>query len=162
MRRVAPPSPPAQRREGTRTMAYSLDPPGVANARMALLAALVDGDLNAAFALATGLLDEGIPFEVLASEVLAPVQSELGRRWADGDLTVADEHAATATTESLIAIIAGTVAPDDGPVVVVTCAAGDSHSLPARIVAATLALSGFRALCLGASMPAGDLGEYLA
>lgn len=143
-------------------MAYSLDPLGLPGARMALLAALIDGDLTAAVALATGLLDEGISFEVLVTEVLAPVQTELGRRWVVGDLTVADEHAATAATESLVAIIAGTVAPDEGPAVVVTCAAGDSHSLPARVVAATLALGGFRPLFLGASMPAADLGEYVA
>lgn len=143
-------------------MAYSLDPPGVPGARMALLAALIDGDLGVAVDLATGLLAEGIPFEVLVTELLAPVQTELGRRWAVGDLTVADEHAATAATESLVAIIAGTVASDDGPAVVVTCAAGESHSLPARIVAATLALGGFRSLFLGASLPAADLGEYIA
>jgi B12 binding domain len=44
---------------------------------------------------------------------------------------------------------------------VICCPESDTHSLPGRVVAATLALRGFRTMFLGASLPAADLGEYL-
>jgi methanogenic corrinoid protein MtbC1 len=142
-------------------MGYGIDPANTPITRVALLAALVDGDLNTAYRVATTLLDEGIPFEVLVTEVLDPVQRELGVRWADGDLTVADEHAATTVTENLVALLSGGPTLDDGPFVVVACPEGDAHSLAGRVVAAVLSFRGFRSVLLGASLPAGDLGEYL-
>jgi methanogenic corrinoid protein MtbC1 len=126
-----------------------------------LLAALIDGDLGTAYDITTGLLEEGVPFEVLVTDVIGPVQTEIGRRWAGGDLTIADEHASTAATESLIALLAGTLAPADGPTVVIACPENDTHSLPGRVIAAALAVRGFRAMFLGASLPSADLGEYL-
>jgi methanogenic corrinoid protein MtbC1 len=142
-------------------MTYSLEPPAPSETRVALLAALVDGDLGGAYDIASELLAEGVGFESLLGDVLAPVQSELGRRWVDGDLTVADEHAATATAEGLVALLVGTIAPTGGQPVVVTSPSGDAHSLPGRVVAATFAVRGLRAVFLGASVPATDLAEYL-
>jgi hypothetical protein len=85
----------------------------------------------------------------------------VGSRWAGGDLSVADEHAATASVETLVALLAAGVQPVAGPLVVVACPEGDAHSLPARVVASVLALHDFRTVLLGASLPAWDLGEYL-
>ncbi len=142
-------------------MGYTL-PPNASGMHAVLLAALIDGDLGLAYDLSTRLLEDGVSFEVLVTDLIAPVQTEVGRRWADGDLTVADEHAATAATESLVALLTGTLALPEGPTVVIACPDGDTHSLPGRVVAATLTVRGFRAMFLGASMPAADLGEYLA
>jgi methanogenic corrinoid protein MtbC1 len=143
-------------------MGYGIDPANTPVTRVALLAALVDGDLSTAYRVATNLLDEGVPFEVLVVEILDPVQRELGARWADGDLTVADEHAATTVAENLVTLLAGRPAgSDDDPLVVVACPEGDSHSLAGRVVAAVLGFRGFRSVLLGASLPAGDLGDYL-
>jgi methylmalonyl-CoA mutase cobalamin-binding subunit len=52
--------------------------------------------------------------------------------------------------------------PQDGRHVVVACAEGDDHSLPARMVAAYLTYVGWRVIFLGATLPADDLGAYLA
>ena len=143
------------------TMGYELEPSNVSGVRTVLLAALIDGDLGIAYAITTGLLEEGVPFETLMTDVIGPIQSEIGRRWADGDLTIADEHASTAATENLVALLAGTLGPAEGPTVVIACPENDTHSLAGRVVAAALAVRGFRALFLGASLPAGDLGDYL-
>jgi methanogenic corrinoid protein MtbC1 len=142
-------------------MEYRIDPATAPVTRMALLAALVDGDLDTAYRVATKLLDEGVPFDSLVGELVGPVQREVGARWAGGDLTVADEHAATASVEALIALLAAGLAPVDGPLVVIACPEGDAHSLPARVVAAVLGLRDFRTALLGASLPAWDLGDYL-
>ncbi len=142
-------------------MSYRIDPSDVPSIRLALLAALVDGDRETAYHVATNLLHEGVSFESLVGEVLGPVQRELGRRWAQGDLGVADEHAATAASEDLVTLLCAGLTSSDGPLVAVACPEGDAHSLPARVVSAVLSLRGFRSLLLGASLPAADLGDYL-
>src|SRR5690242_750051 len=90
--------------------------------RLALLSALVDGDAAIAFRLAVKLLDEGVSFEQLVTDVLAPVQHELGRRWARNDLGIADEHAASAAVEELLIRLGATLDQPRGSKVVVACA----------------------------------------
>jgi methanogenic corrinoid protein MtbC1 len=135
--------------------------PGFRRERLALLSALVDGDAAIAFRLATKLLDEGISFELLVTDVLAPVQHELGRRWATNDLGIADEHAASAVVEELVIRLAATLDRPRGAKVVIACAEHDLHALGSRVVASLLTLEGFRALPLGPSIPPSDLAEYL-
>jgi methanogenic corrinoid protein MtbC1 len=129
--------------------------------RLALLSALVDGDAAFAFRLATKLLDDGVSFEQLVTEVLAPVQHEVGRRWAMDDLGIADEHAASAAVEELVIRLGATLDPPRGPKVVLACAEHDMHALGSRVVASLLRLDGFRALPLGASIPPRHLADYL-
>ena len=129
--------------------------------RLALLSALVDGDVAIAFRLSSALLDEGVSFEQLVADVVAPVQHELGRRWATNDLGIADEHAASAAVEELVIRLAATLEPPRGAKVVIASAEHDMHALGGRVVASLLTLDGFRALPLGPSIPPRDLAEYL-
>jgi methanogenic corrinoid protein MtbC1 len=129
--------------------------------RLAMLAALVSGDVALAYRLATELLAHGVGFDDIVGDVFGPVQVELGARWAAGDIVVADEHAASAAVEDLIVRLGETVEAPTGPPVVVATAERDTHGLGARVVASALSLDGFRVLFLGASVPAEDLGEYL-
>jgi len=135
--------------------------PAFRSERLALLSALVDGDAAIAFRLATKLLDEGVNFERLVTDVLAPVQHELGRRWATNDLGVGDEHAASAAIEELLIRLAATLDRPRGAKVVIACAEHDMHALGSRVVASLLTLDGFRALPLGPSIPSRDLADYL-
>ena len=129
--------------------------------RLAMLAALVSGDVTLAYRLAMELLAHGVPFDDIVVEVLGPVQADLGQRWADGDISVAYEHAASAAVDELIVRL-GTIAEiPTGPTVVVASAEHEAHVLGARVVASALALEGFRVLFLGASVPAKDLQDYL-
>ncbi len=110
-----------------------------------------------------GLLAEGVTFDTVLFDVVAPLQSDLGRRWQEGDVGIAEEHAATGAVETLVALLAGSLSqPDDADHIVVACAEGDSHSLPARIVAAHLLYLGWRVTFLGTGVPATDLETYLA
>lgn len=129
--------------------------------RLAMLAALVDGDVALALRIATKLLAEGTPFALLAEDVLAPVQRDLGSRWARGDLGVAEEHAASAAVEALLVRLGSVATPGDGARVVVTTPEHDRHQLGAQVVQTALALDGFRAVFLGASVPASDLAAYV-
>lgn len=129
--------------------------------RFAMLAALVNGDVPLAYRLAIELLAQGMPFDDIAVDVFAPVQAELGRRWAAGDLGIADEHAASAAVDDLLVRLGATAESPRGPAVVVASAEHDAHALGGRVVASALALEGFRVMFLGASVPAADLGDFL-
>src|SRR5690242_6266572 len=129
--------------------------------RFAMLAALVNGDVPLAYRLAVELLAQGVSFDDIAVDVFSPVQAELGRRWAAGDLGVADEHASSAAIDELLVRLGATAESPRGPAVVVASAENDAHALGGRVVASALALEGFRVLFLGASVPAADLAEFL-
>lgn len=142
-------------------MSVEFDPSEAADERLAMLAALVSGDVPLAYRLATELLAQGIPFEEIVNDVLSPVHTELGRRWAIGDLGIADEHAASAAIENLLVRLGATGESPQGPAVVVASAEHDSHALGGRVVASALALEGYRVMFLGASVPAAHLADFL-
>lgn len=129
--------------------------------RLAMLTALVNGDVALAHRIVLGLLGNGVPFDDIAVEILGPVQTELGRRWAAGDLGIAHEHAASAAVEDLLLRLGAVSESPRGPGVVVASAEHDAHALGGRVVASALLLEGYRVMFLGPSVPARDLAEFL-
>ncbi|MEZ5178010.1 MAG: cobalamin-dependent protein [Acidimicrobiales bacterium] len=135
----------------------------LAGARLGVLSALHDGDAGLAYHLVIGLMGEGYGLAAILEQVLAPIQSETGRRWESGDYSISEEHASTAAAETLVALLAGAFdQPADAEHAVVVCAEGEAHSLPARMAAALLAYEGYRTTFLGAAVPASDLSGFLA
>ncbi len=129
--------------------------------RLAMLVALVNGDVQLAYRLALELLAGGVPFDAIVVDVVTPVQEDLGRRWAAGELGIADEHSASATVDDLLVRLGATAESPRGPAVVVANAEHDHHALGGRVVASALALEGYRVMFLGASIPAVDLADFL-
>jgi len=126
-----------------------------------MLAALIGGDVTLAAGIAASMLDQGLALDEIVGDVLRPVQAEVGARWAQGDLGIAYEHAATAAVEELLVRLSSTAGPAAGPTVVVAVPELDPHALGARAVSAACTLDGFRVCYLGPSLPAADLEEYL-
>ena len=134
----------------------------LADARLAAGAAAIAGDAATLYHVVSGLMGDGVPFETVLFDVLVPAEREVGDRWQFGDFLMAEEHAATATLETVVSLMAGAFdRPDDGPFLVVAAVAGDRHSLAGRVVAAHLLYLGHRTTFLGADVPAPDLYEYL-
>ncbi|MET0565539.1 MAG: cobalamin-dependent protein [Acidimicrobiia bacterium] len=130
--------------------------------QLGITAAAIAGDHASLYRLVAELLDDGVPFETVLFDVLLRSERDVGLRWQAGDYLVSEEHAATASLETVIALLAGSFdRPQDGTFVVVAAAQGDTHSLPARAVAAHLLFLGYRTTFLGADILASDLGEYL-
>ncbi|MFE7073662.1 B12-binding domain-containing protein [Streptomyces sp. NPDC057620] len=94
-------------------------------------------------------------------ELIAPTQERVGLAWAANDVTVAQEHVATAISERCVAAVADATAPALAPAfagtfvgrVLVSCVDGEWHSLPARLVSEVLRLRGWRVDYLGAQVP---------
>ena len=100
------------------------------------------------------LLDNGTPADNLIVDLLAAAQREVGERWLCNEWSVAEEHLATGVAQKALDAVAGAVVPPAAHGdVVVACAEGDWHSLPAQMFAERLQLRGFNVSFLGASTP---------
>lgn len=127
-----------------------------------LLQYLSRRDTSGAVALALRLADEGVPVVDVLTELIAPAQAEFGHRWHRNDISVADEHAATAIVEAVVSVLTATTQPlHSAPHVVVLCAEGEWHLLPARLVAEGLRAEGCTVTFLGGSMPPAHLTRFL-
>lgn len=129
--------------------------------------AVVGGDEHTAARVVHGALADGVDEETLLLEVIAPVQEKVGVEWAADRITVAQEHAATAINERVVASLAHSRqqsreygAPYRGRVTV-SCVDGEWHAFPARLVAEVLALCGWRVDYLGAQTPTPHLVAHL-
>ncbi|MFF9687221.1 B12-binding domain-containing protein [Streptomyces sp. NPDC014623] len=126
--------------------------------------AVTDRDEHAAAAVVFAALDDGIDVETALLDVIAPVQERVGTEWAANRLSVAQEHAASAIAERVIAALAhhpaGRTTPRLGRVTV-ACVDQEWHVLPARLLAEVLALRGWQVDFLGAQVPTPHLIEHL-
>lgn len=80
--------------------------------------------------------------------LLQPALEEVGRRWEDDELTVADEHLVTALTEQVLTRVRRRVT--SGPRAVVACTSGNEHRIGAMMVTDTLGSVGWNPILLGA------------
>lgn len=108
-------------------------------------------------------LTRGVPADSLITDVLARAQRTVGEKWMRGEWSIADEHAATAVTKQVLNV----VAPPRGRTgtglhVVVACAEGEWHSLPARMAGELLRADDLEVSVLGAGIPVDRLRQYLA
>ncbi|SHM89802.1 cobalamin B12-binding domain-containing protein [Actinacidiphila paucisporea] len=109
-------------------------------------------------------LDNGMDTETVLLDLIAPVQTKVGTEWAANRLSVAQEHAASAITERVIAALAHHPAPRTPPTrghITVACVDQEWHSLPARLLAEVLTLRGWRVDFLGAQVPTQHLIAHL-
>jgi methanogenic corrinoid protein MtbC1 len=125
--------------------------------------ALRAGDRRAALTTARGALHSGLDIRDLYMEVLQPAMHEVGRMWETNQFTVAQEHLATAITQSVMAQLYATVVsrPAIGRTMVATCIGGELHELGIRMVADFFEMEGWDVAYLGANMPAEDLVRLL-
>jgi methanogenic corrinoid protein MtbC1 len=131
-------------------------------AQLGVVSALLEGDASLAFHQVMDLMSAGTPFDEILFDILVPIQTDVGRRWSIGDYGIADEHAVSAALETVVSLLGGSFdQPPEGTHFVVSSAEGDTHALPAKVIAAYLAFRGFRVTNLGATMPAAELGEFL-
>ncbi|MFH9071090.1 cobalamin B12-binding domain-containing protein [Streptomyces alboflavus] len=146
----------------------------------ALWHAVMAGDEPTAADTALGALEDGLDAECVLLDVVGAVQRRVGEEWAVNNLTVAQEHAATAINERVIAALSRMLreapAPHrlrDTPAsyrlgatpararITVACVDGEWHALPARLLAEVLRLRGWRVDFLGAQVPTAHLIAHL-
>ncbi|MFD4789765.1 cobalamin-dependent protein [Streptomyces sp. NPDC058459] len=119
-----------------------------------LWTAVIGKDEPAAVREVFAAADAGASREGLLLDVLGGVQRRVGAEWAADRISVAEEHAATAIIDRVIAALAHRVpAPahtSRRPRITVACVDGEWHVLPARLVAEVLTGRGWQVDFLGA------------
>ena len=131
--------------------------------RQAYLDALMARDVGAARSAIDAAIALGIPVEEIYLDVLTPALYEIGRSWAVGDFSIADEHSATAVTQSVLGMLGPRMrtAPKDGRLAVVSGSPEERHALGVQMVADFLEGDGWEVLNLGPSTPAPDLARLV-
>jgi MerR family transcriptional regulator, light-induced transcriptional regulator len=100
-----------------------------------------------------GLLEKGI----------APLAREIGEAWRSGSITATHEHFASAVLRLHLATSTRPFSPSGTePVVIVATPAGQLHELGAMVAAAAASNLGWRAVYLGAGLPASELAGAAA
>lgn len=126
-------------------------------------AAALAGDRTGAAELAAGLVRSAGSPEQLITRLLAPSQVDVGNRWLERSCSVGAEHTATFVTESILAsVTVGLEPPVPIGRLIMVCAEGEWHGLPARMASELLMLQGWRVTYLGPATPAAHLRAYLA
>jgi methanogenic corrinoid protein MtbC1 len=116
---------------------------------------MLAGDVPGAWSVVESALVSGATPREIHLELLAPALRSIGQRWADGEITVADEHRASVTAQRIIGQLGPRFARRGRTrgTVVIGAPAGELHSLPSAILADLLRDAGYRVGDLGANTP---------
>jgi len=125
---------------------------------------MLAGDGPGAWWLVRSHLEGGLDPAGVLTELVVPALHSVGARWAIGDLSVADEHRATAVAQRVVGHLGlqfGRRGKSRGAIAL-AAPSGDLHTLPVAIVADLLRWRAFEVLELGGNTPADALGDAVA
>jgi MerR family transcriptional regulator, light-induced transcriptional regulator len=128
------------------------------------LEALRAGDARAAEQVVNRALRSGMAVAAVQDDVIAPALREVGLLWARGEMTVADEHLATAITYRVLNTMSAFVLPPDQDrgIVLLAAVEGERHVVGLEMVARVLESVAFDVKLLGADVPVEDLAAAVA
>ena len=125
------------------------------------LRALLAADIPGARAVLDEAIAAGMPVRVIYLGVLQPALYEVGRLWSQAEISVAQEHLATAATQAAMARLAerldGVARGMRPGVALVACVSDELHAVGGRMVADFLEADGWRVVFLGQLTPGHDL-----
>lgn len=106
-------------------------------------------------------VDAGLPVHDAYLKRLIPAQQETGRLWHAGELSIAEERLVTSTTQRTMALLCERARPSAriDRTVVLACVSRNVHDLGVRAIADFFDMAGWRALNLGADVPAEDVAN---
>ena len=88
---------------------------------------------------------------------------EIGRRWQRNEISVAQEHLATASASTVMAtcFLREKIANRNGKHAVLACVEGNQHMLGLQMVSDALEINGWDVQFLGANTPSRDLAAFI-
>ena len=137
--------------------------PDWANVQQDFLAALLEGAAQKSLDLADRSVRSAGELPGFYLHVIEPSMYEIGARWEAGEISVAQEHLATAISSRVMAALYPrfVLGEQTKGRAVVTTVCEEFHELGAWMVADLLALEGWEVSYLGANTPTGDLLDML-
>lgn len=127
------------------------------------LGAVLAGNRLQAQSLVLTAFREGLTIRDVYLDVFQPALYELGLLWEKGQVSVAQEHLATAITQTILSALYAEVPMNfyRDESALVACLSGNYHQIGPRMVADLLALEGFDTRFLGANTPENSLLEMI-
>ena len=128
------------------------------------LDALRRGDRRDAFRAVDAALDAGTELRGIYLDVVQPAMREIGRLWQENELTVAEEHLATAIVQSAMSRTFERVfvwRDLRTPLLVAACADTERHQIGLRMLCDLLEMEGWATTYLGASVPIESLVDFV-
>jgi len=124
---------------------------------------LVDQDrTDEAAGMVQQLTRSGWSVTEVVQHLLAPAKLEVGRRWAEGQYSVAQEHVATGAVADSLGLLGAHARPVEVEhTVAFACAEGEWHTTPARMAMLLMRDTGWRVRFLGGSLPPAMLAVSL-
>lgn len=123
-------------------------------------AAIEGGDATTARAIIGMALVDGTPALAILTHVISPAMTRIGELWERNQITVADEHLATAITQGVMALVYPSLydrPPLSAERILLACVEGDQHVLGLRMIADVLEGHGYEVIFLGPDLPLGAL-----
>ena len=101
--------------------------------------------------------------EQFYEKILIPIMGKVGAMWADGHLSIATEHIASNTTQSLIKLISENHKKKilDKGKIIVTTPVGEEHCISCNLIESFLLSKGFITFNLSPSTPVDSLIEFI-
>jgi methanogenic corrinoid protein MtbC1 len=120
---------------------------------------LLNGDRKAVQVLANKLSNEGLEHLHIATRLFQPALYQIGLLWERNEITVAQEHLATAISESVLAelFFRAALPQPCGKKALFACVENNHHALGLRMVSDAFELAGWSAQFLGADTPSASL-----
>jgi MerR family transcriptional regulator, light-induced transcriptional regulator len=114
------------------------------------LLAVLEGDRRKARETVLKVESERMSIPQIYLDVILPAQEEIGRMWLANEISVAEEHFATATTRSLMAQLLATAAirQRNGKTVMTAAVAGNRHDIGIQAVGDFFEMDGWKAIQL--------------
>lgn len=133
----------------------------LARLREELVRALVEYDKEGATRIIARLTP--LPFSRRLEAVYFPALREIGDRWERGEISIVQEHYASAILRSHFASLLVEVGPSNPRAVHAACTTfpGDLHEMSALALAIQLSLDGFRVSYLGPNLPAQEVTRFV-
>lgn len=135
-----------------------------ASVAQSYLDAVLDGSRVEARGIILQAVEEGVSVREVYLNVFQPVLREIGRLWQIREVSVAQEHHATAITQSILAVLyEQNFSWQSGEQsLVAVSVAEELHEMGIRMVADFFAMEGWRTYYLGANSPVRDVVQLLA
>ncbi|MEI7644769.1 MAG: cobalamin-dependent protein [Chloroflexales bacterium] len=127
------------------------------------LQALLKPDMAAAIRVTGEYVKNPQQLAIWWEGIIYPAMHEIGRLWADGEISVGQEHLATAITQRVMAIYYPLILdlPRQKGSIVVASSPGELHEIGSRMLSDMLELNGWDAYCTGANTPKESIIELL-
>ena len=127
--------------------------------------ALLEGDEIAAELTIREAIDARLTTAQIDDEIIAPALWLVGRLWARGDISIADEHLATNISLRVLALqreATRTAHARKGSTALLAAPEGEMHTVALQMISNLLRDAGYTVLMLGPDVPIGALAESAA